>query len=80
MLEVSGPEKCRNVRVKDWSQQVEHMQVPNGTGPCMCPEECAQWARKLSDCVSEVSEWVCEIDKIDDWVNWVRKWRKWLSK
>ena len=25
--------KSRQVWVKDWSQQVEHIQVPNGTGP-----------------------------------------------
>ena len=28
-----SPEKERQVREKDWYQQVEHMQVPNGTGP-----------------------------------------------
>ena len=32
MFEVNSPEKIQ-VREKDWSQQVEHMQVPNGTGP-----------------------------------------------
>ena len=32
MFEVKSPEKIQ-VREKDWSQQVEHMQVPNGTGP-----------------------------------------------
>ena len=29
MVEVNRPEKIQ-VREKDWSQQVEHMQVPNG--------------------------------------------------
>ena len=33
MFEVHSPEKWRQVREKDWSQQVEHMQGPNGTGP-----------------------------------------------
>ena len=32
MFEVNSPEKIQ-VRKKDWSQQVEHMQVPNGKGP-----------------------------------------------
>ena len=32
MLEVNSTEKIQ-VREKDWSQNVEHMQVPNGTGP-----------------------------------------------
>ena len=30
-----SPEKKRQVKEKDWSQEVEHMQVPNGTGPCV---------------------------------------------
>ena len=33
MFEVNSPEKIRQIREKDWFQQVEHMQVPNGTGP-----------------------------------------------
>ena len=33
MLEVNSPEKIRQVREKDWSQQVEQIQGPNGTGP-----------------------------------------------
>ena len=33
MFEVNSREKLRQVWEKDWSQQVEHMQVPNGTGP-----------------------------------------------
>ena len=32
MFEVNSPEKLRQVLKKEWSQQVEHMQVPNGTG------------------------------------------------
>ena len=28
-----NPVKLRQVREKDWSQQVEHMQVQNWTGP-----------------------------------------------
>ena len=32
MFEVNSPEKIQS-REKKWSQQVEHMQVPNGTGP-----------------------------------------------
>ena len=33
---MQSPEKYRGKNTslgKDWSQQVEHMQVPNGTGP-----------------------------------------------
>ena len=33
MFEVNSPEKLRQVREKDWSQQVEYMQVTNGAGP-----------------------------------------------
>ena len=34
MFEVKSQEKkIRQIREKDWSQEVEHMQVPNGTGP-----------------------------------------------
>ena len=33
MFEVNSPEKNIQVREKDWSQQVEHMHVPHGTGP-----------------------------------------------
>ena len=33
MFEVNSPEKLRQVREKDLPQQVDHMQVPNGTGP-----------------------------------------------
>ena len=33
MFEVHCPEKQRQVQEKGWSQQVEHMQFPNGTGP-----------------------------------------------
>ena len=33
MIEVHSSKKNRQFRVKDWSHQVEHMQVPNGTGP-----------------------------------------------
>ena len=32
MLEVNSPEKNTSSG-KDWSQQVEHIHVPNGTGP-----------------------------------------------
>ena len=32
MFDVSSLEKIRQVREKDWSRQVEHMQVLNGTG------------------------------------------------
>ena len=32
MYEVNSPEKLGQVQEKDWSQQVEHMKVPNGTG------------------------------------------------
>ena len=32
MFEEHSPEKYRQVGEKDCSQQVEHMQVPNGTG------------------------------------------------
>ena len=32
MFEVNSPEKLQ-VRKKDWYQEVEHMQVPNGMGP-----------------------------------------------
>ena len=38
MFEMSSPEKSRQVREKNWSQQAEHMQVPNGDGT-RCPEE-----------------------------------------
>ena len=33
MLEVLKPEKSWQVSENGWSQQIEHMQVPNGTGP-----------------------------------------------
>ena len=33
IFEVNSPETLRQVRDEDWSQQVEHMKVSNGTGP-----------------------------------------------
>ena len=32
MFEVHSPDKQLQDRVKDWSRQVKHMQIPNGTG------------------------------------------------
>ena len=42
IFEVHSPEKLRQVRKKDWSQQIEHMQVPKGrdqvSGGVMVPK------------------------------------------
>ena len=45
MFEVNTPEKLQQVRKKDRSQQVEHMQVLNGTEPGVQSHE-----RSLSAC------------------------------
>ena len=36
---MNSPEKIQG-REKDWSQQVEHMQVQNGTGPGVRRSKC----------------------------------------
>ena len=33
MFDKHSPENNDKIRKKNWFQQVEHMQVPNGTGP-----------------------------------------------
>ena len=60
MFEVNSPEKNYDkFREKDWSQQVLHMQVPNGTGPRVrrskCPLSVCFTRRKCSMATSRKS-------------------------
>ena len=55
MFEVNSSEKLQ-VQEKNWSQQVEHMQVPNGTGASVRRSKCPLEACYIRDkCSMETS-------------------------
>ena len=71
MFEVNSPEKLRQVREKDWSQQLEHMEVPNGTEPGVRrskrPLSACYTRRKCSFETSHMSVKVEFGKKVTDW-------------